>query len=285
MKDFQDKTAVITGGASGIGRALAEHAAQLGMNIVIADIDSAALEATRSALNTAEVCTVVCDVSQAEEVEALAEKTQARFGAAHLLCNNAGVSGGGSMEETSLEDWEWVLAVNLWGVIHGVRTFLPQMLAQGEGHIVNTASIAGVTSCPDLGPYNVSKHGVVTLSETLYSELRNKESRVGVSVLCPSYVQTRIHLSERSRPQTHGRSEEERTQAMKSAEETFAEFFAQAQPPARTAQLVFEAVRDERFYIFTHKGSCEKVVERMRAIAEDGHPPMRGPEEFPMAGL
>lgn len=285
MKDFQGKVAVITGGASGIGRALAEHAAGLGMKIVIADIEKQAMAETRQALGDAEVCTLSCDVTQPEQWEQLAAETWRRFGGAHLLCNNAGVSGGGLVEETSLEDWEWVLGVNLWGVIHGIRAFLPKMLAQGEGHIVNTASIAGVTSCPGIAPYNVSKHGVVTLSETLYRELQAKGSPLGVSVLCPSYVQTRIHLSERSRPRAHEKSEEERTLAMKGAEETFAAVFQDAQLPARTAQLVFEAVEKGRFYIFTHRGSQAKVEERMRAILEDGHPPMKGPEEFPMDGL
>ncbi len=285
MKDLKGKVAVITGGASGIGRALAEHAARLGMKVVIADIENEAMEKTRHALGDIELFTLPCDVSKPEQLEQLAEETWERFGGAHLLCNNAGVSGGGVMEETSLEDWQWVLGVNLWGVIHGIQAFLPKMLAQKEGHIVNTASIAGVTSCPGIAPYNVSKHGVVALSETLYRELQDKRSSIGISVLCPSYVQTRIHLSERSRPRKHGRSEEERAQAMKDAEETFAKVFQDAQSPSRAAELVFEGVEKGRFYIFTHKGSQAKVEERMRAILEDGHPPMKGPEEFPMEGL
>src|SRR5690242_17165407 len=203
MQSFRDKVAVVTGGASGIGFAMAERFAKEGMKIVLADVEPAALESARATLaaSGADVLAVPTDVARGEAVAALAERTLARFGAVHVVCNNAGVSVGGPMWEHTLDDWRWVLGVNLWGVIHGVRTFVPIMLRQNEpAHVVNTASLAGLSSNPFLGVYNVTKHGVVTLSETLAQELAIVGAPIAVSVLCPGFVRTKIIDSGRNRP-------------------------------------------------------------------------------------
>ena len=204
MKEFQDKVAVVTGAASGIGRALAGKCAALGMKVVLADVEESALWQAEYELQVsgAQVLAVRTDVSQADEVEALAKITFETYGAVHLLFNNAGVGAGTTVWESSLADWQWVLGVNLWGVIHGVHFFVPRMLAQdSEGHIVNTASSAGLVSSSGLGIYKVSKHGVVTLSETLALELAAHGSKLKASVLCPEFVNTRIFDAERNRPQ------------------------------------------------------------------------------------
>ncbi len=202
MKDLQGKVAVVTGGASGIGRAVAEAAATAGMQVVLADIEEAALKEADTAMTAsgAEVLSVVTDVSVGSSVDELRDKALARFGAVHLVHNNAGVAVGGPLWTVTEADWTWVLGVNLWGVVHGIRAFVPVLLEQGEGHVVNTASLAGLTSPSMLGPYNVTKHAVVTMSETLYRDLEAVGSRVGVSVLCPGFVQTRIAESDRNRP-------------------------------------------------------------------------------------
>ncbi len=204
MKDFQDKVAVVTGAASGIGRALAEKSAQEGMKVVLADVEESALKQAEEELKAsgAQVLAVRTDVSQAAEVEVLAQKTFDTYGAVHLLFNNAGVAAGTTVWESSLADWQWVLGVNLWGVIHGIHFFVPRMLAQDtEGHIVNTASSAGLVSSSGLGIYKVSKHGVVTLSETMALELAARGAKLKASVLCPEWVNTRITDAERNRPQ------------------------------------------------------------------------------------
>src|ERR1051325_4326893 len=204
MREFTGKVAVVTGAASGIGRGLAEACAREGMKVVLADVDESALSQAERELKDAGalVLSVRTDGSRAVDVEALARRTLDAFGAAHLLFNNAGVGAGTTVWESTLEDWQWVLGVNLWGVIHGVRTFVPVMLKQAdECHIVNTASMAGLTSGPALGVYKVTKHGVVSLSETLCCELAAMKSKIGVSVLCPAGVNTRVMDSERNRPE------------------------------------------------------------------------------------
>jgi NAD(P)-dependent dehydrogenase (short-subunit alcohol dehydrogenase family) len=204
MKNFSGKVAVITGGASGIGRALAKRCAAEGMRLVLADVEDKGLHQTADELQAAgaQVLVVKTDVSKVSQVEALAEKAFAISGEVTLLFNNAGVSSGGkSAWESSLVEWEWVLGVNLWGVIYGIRAFLPKMLEQEHGgYIVNTASLAGLVSYPGSAVYNVSKHGVVTLSETLYQELAQRHPKVLVSVLCPGLVNTRIMEAARNRP-------------------------------------------------------------------------------------
>ena len=202
MQDLRGKVAVITGGASGIGRAVAERAAGEGMKLVLGDIEEGPLKETVDDLTSkgAEALGVVTDVSDAASVRALRDRTLDRFGAVHLVHNNAGIGLGGPIWEVSEEDWRWILGVNLWGVIHGVATFVPVLMEQGEGHVVNTASIAGLIAAPFLGPYNATKQAVVAISETLFKDLQAVGAPIGVSVLCPGFVQTRIAESERNRP-------------------------------------------------------------------------------------
>lgn len=288
MKEFKGKVAVITGAASGIGFGLAQRAAKEGMKIVAADIEEKPLlEAAEklSALGAAEVLTVVTDVSKAEQMDALAAKTIEKFSTVHLLFNNAGVGGGGCLWELDTEYWEWVLGVNLWGVIHGIRNFTKYMVAQKEGHIVNTASIAGLMSAPTMGPYNVSKHAVVTLSETLSGELKACDANVGVSVLCPAYVDTKIYAAERNRPLDEAvKNDPARIEEQKVIEEMAAEFFSTALSTENVADQVFDAIANESFYILTHPiGSKEQVEKRMRTIIDGGQPSVTGPEEFPLA--
>jgi NAD(P)-dependent dehydrogenase (short-subunit alcohol dehydrogenase family) len=277
MKEFQGKVAVVTGAASGIGRGLAERCAQEGMKVVLADIEEKALMRASQELQAAgaQVLAVQTDVSKVTDVEALAQKTMATYGAVHLLFNNAGVGAGTVVWESTLADWEWTLGVNLWGVIHGIRTFVPFMLEQQtEGHIVNTASIAGLISGPGLGIYKVTKHGVVTLSETLYHELALRRANIKVSVLCPGFVSTRIMDSARNRP-VHLQNDptEER---MSPASEAMLQFMRQVvesgMPPHQVADIVFQAIRDEKFYIFTHPELKEAIRVRMEDILQERHP-------------
>ena len=202
MKDLQGKVAVITGGASGIGLAVAEKAAAEGMKIVIADIEEGPLKEAEGELarQGAEVIGVVTDVSDAASVRELRDRALDRFGAVHLVHNNAGIGTGGPIWEFSEEDWRWIIGVNQWGVIHGISTFVPLLMEQGEGHVVNTASIAGLTTTAFLGPYHATKFAVVAMSEVLYKDLQVAGSQIGVSVLCPGFVQTRIAESDRNRP-------------------------------------------------------------------------------------
>jgi NAD(P)-dependent dehydrogenase (short-subunit alcohol dehydrogenase family) len=282
MKDFHGKVAVITGGANGLGRAMAERFAREGMKLVLADVEPNALAQAESELKAAgaTVIGVRTDVSKAADVEALAQTTLNAYGAVHLLANNAGVSPLGNIWENSTADWEWTLGVNLWGVIHGVRVFTPIMLAQGgDAHIINTASVAGLISPPGSGMYNVTKHAVVTLTETLYHDLAQKHARIKCSVLCPAYVPTGIVDSERNRPlRLHNPGRE------KSAEELAREAnLRKAVSSGRltaddVAQKVYEAVRDERFYILTHPKIKPSVQWRMEDILQERNPtnPMVG---------
>ena len=278
MQDVRSKVAVVTGGASGIGRALVDRFAADGMKVVVADVETAALETTgrELAARGADVLTVRTDVSKAEDVAALAERTLARFGKVHVVCNNAGVSVGGPMWEHTLADWEWVLGVNLWGVVHGVRTFVPIMLRQGEpAHVVNTASLAGLSSNPFLGIYNVTKHAVVTLSETLAQELAAVGAPVKVSVLCPGFVRTAIADSNRNRPaELADGADRIRPEAF---EQTIRAMIASGLAPADVAALVATAIRDERFWVFPHP---DITRDRVRARLEDilaGRTPAPGP--------
>ena len=277
MKEFRDKVAVVTGAASGIGRGLAEACAREGMKVVLADVDEAALAQTERELKDsgADVIAVRTDVSESTEVEALARRTLEAFGAAHLLFNNAGVGAGTTVWESTLEDWQWVLGVNLWGVIHGVRTFVPLMLGQGdECHIVNTASMAGLVSGPALGVYKVAKHGVVSLSETLCCELAIMKAKVGVSVLCPGGVNTRIMDSERNRPADlqNASAGESAHPVVAQAEAMLRQLVETGLPPSQVAEAVFEAIRDERFYILTHDDWKMHVRKRMDDILQGRNP-------------
>src|SRR5580698_5014975 len=203
MENLGGKVAVITGGASGIGRAVAERAAAEGMQLVLGDIEEGPLQQAVDDLTGAgaEVIGGRTDVADRASVEALRDRALDRFGAVHLVHNNAGIGLGGPIWEVTEEDWRWILGVNLWGVVHGVATFTPLLIEQGEGHIVNTASVAGLIAAPFLGPYNATKQAVVAISETLFKDLQAVGAPVGVSVLCPGFVRTRIAESERHRPE------------------------------------------------------------------------------------
>lgn len=247
MKEFKGKVAVITGAASGIGRGIAERCISEGMKLALADVDEANLAKAESELKAlgGTVFGVRTDVSKRSDVEQLARRTLDAFGQVHLLFNNAGIGAGGSPWEATWNDWEWVIGVNQWGVIHGVKIFTPLMLAQNvECHIVNTASAAGVTVGGPSAPYSVTKHGVVALSESLFLTLQQRSALVKVSVLCPGLVRTDIINSELHRPA-----------GLKAAFET-------AMPPRRVADLVFDAIKNEQFYIFTHPEWMEVVQMR-----------------------
>jgi NAD(P)-dependent dehydrogenase (short-subunit alcohol dehydrogenase family) len=267
MRELRDKVAVVTGGASGIGRAMVDRFVADGMKVVVADVEPTALAATERELAGAghAVLAVPTDVSKPGDVETLAERTLARFGKVHVLCNNAGVSVGGPMWEHTLDDWRWVLGVNLWGVIYGVRTFVPIMLRQNEpAHVVNTASLAGLSSNPFLGVYNVTKHGVVTLSETLAQELALVGAPVKVSVLCPGFVQTKIAESNRNRPpDLADGAARVRPDAF---EQMVRAAIAAGMPAADVGALVAAAIREERFYVLPHP---ELTATRVRARMTD----------------
>jgi NAD(P)-dependent dehydrogenase (short-subunit alcohol dehydrogenase family) len=271
VREFGGKVAVVTGAASGIGRALAERCAREGMRVVLADVEPAALDRAAAELkaNGAEVLAVATDVSKASDIEALAQQTLEAFGAVHLLCNNAGVGAGSTVWESTLADWEWVLGVNLWGVIHGVRTFVPIMLAQGdECHVVNTASIAGLIAGPGLGVYKVTKHAVVTLSETLHYDLAMRGANIGVSVLCPEWVNTRIMESERNRPESlqNNSVAAQITPEMLAVWQYMSDAVRSGMSPAEVADQVFSAIRAQQLYILTHPATKALVRERMDDI-------------------
>lgn len=285
MKDFDGKIAVVTGGASGIGLGLAEQALKLGMKVVIADVEQGALDAAVESLGVEpdQLLAVRTDVSVSGEVQALARRTLDAFGAVHLLFNNAGVGATRPLWETSEEDWHWLMGVNLHGVFHGVRAFTPIMIEQGEGYIVNTASIAGMVSARGTGAYTVSKQAVVSMTELLYGDLKQAGANVGASVLCPSFVKTQIYASTRNRSEAHTalKSDAELTEEQV-MEELSAEVFAGAMTPQRVAEQVFDAISRNQFYIFTHpKGSRDLVEQRARAILDGQSAPDIGPEHYP----
>ena len=290
MKELKGRSAVITGAGSGFGLELARIAAREGMNLVLADVQQDALDRAAAELQGtgAQVLAMRVDVSKAAEVEALGAATRQRFGAPHLVFNNAGVGGGGLIWEHSVKDWEWVLGVNVMGVAHGVRVFTPMMLEAAaqdpayEGHIVNTASMAGLLNAPNMGVYNVSKHAVVALSETLYQDLRLVTDQIGASVLCPFFVPTGITRSGRNRP----------AEMAAGAAPTRSQLVAQAMSDkavgsgkvtaAQVAQFVVDAVRAGRFYIFSHPHALRSVQTRMEDIVTGRDPtdPFAGKPEI-----
>ena len=251
MKELRDRVAVVTGAASGIGLALAQRFAAEGMKVVMADIEAPALAAAAEALRrkAPAVLATCIDVSRPDDVERLARETYAAFGAAHVLCNNAGVAVIGGVHEHSLADWQWVINVNLWGVIHGVRAFVPRMLAGGhEAHIVNTASMAGLTTAPFMSVYDVTKHGVVALSESMYKEFLATNAPIGVSVVCPGLISTSIMLSSRNRPPDL--AEEGKHGPMAQAfGQSLEDRLAGGYPPSEVAEQVVQGIREGRFYI------------------------------------
>jgi NAD(P)-dependent dehydrogenase (short-subunit alcohol dehydrogenase family) len=278
VKTFRDRVAVVTGAASGIGLALAERFAVEGMRIVMADVEAAALEKAAEGLRRKASAVLVSrvDVSRPGDVERLARDTYEAFGATHVLCNNAGVAVIGAAHEHTLADWQWVVGVNLWGVIHGVRAFLPRMLAGGaEGHIVNTASMAGLTTAPFMAVYDVTKHGVVALSEAMYKEAQLTGSPIGVSVVCPGLIDTNIMRSSRNRPEEL--AETGKTGPMAQAfGESLGDRLAGGYPPSEVAEQVFWGIREERFYIVPAQAEVKaNIAVRAQDLIELRNPTLR----------
>ncbi len=270
MQKLGGRVAVITGGASGIGLALARRFGAEGMKLVVADVDEPALRSAVSELEAAghEVLARRTDVSKAEEVQALADAAIARFGAVHLLCNNAGVGGFQRFETTGAATWDWIIGVNLWGVIHGCRIFLPILDRQDEAHIVNTASVAGIYSYTYLHPYNVAKAGVVALTEGMWREFATEKPHVGVSVLLPASVATAITNDERNAPAGHVL----RTKADPSLAEfrkMYVAGIAAGKSPAEVADIVLHGIRERELHIFTHPETRALVMLRAEDIVAD----------------
>jgi NAD(P)-dependent dehydrogenase (short-subunit alcohol dehydrogenase family) len=279
MKHLKGRTAVITGAASGFGLEASRIAAREGMNVVMADVQQDALDcaAAEVAATGAAVLPFRLDVSKAAEVEALGAATLARFGAPGFVFNNAGVGVGGLIWENTLQDWEWVLGVNLMGVVHGLRVFTPMMLQAArddpdfEGHIVNTASMAGLLNPPNMGVYNVSKHAVVSLSETLYQDLRLVTEQVTASVLCPFFVTTGITRSERNRPAGLPAGKPTKSQLIGQAMSDKAVGSGKV-TAAMVAQYVFDALREQRFYVYSHPQALASVQVRLEDVVQVRNP-------------
>jgi NAD(P)-dependent dehydrogenase (short-subunit alcohol dehydrogenase family) len=276
MQDLAGKTAVITGAGSGMGRAFAERFADAGMNIVLADVEVPRLdEATASVTGRGvEALAVATDVADAEAVDRLRDAALERFGRVHVVCNNAGVAGSMSGGEIDLNDWRWVLGVNLWGVVHGHRSFLPHLLEHGDGHIVNTASMAG--HHPGHSAYSASKWAVVALSEGLFQQLRAQGSTVGVSCLCPGWVATDIAASDRNRPEWAApRPLEDRPVDPRAAmaREFVLDQLKSGMPPAEVADLVHDAVVGDRFWVFTDMAMVAALQPRYDAVLAAENPP------------
>lgn len=280
MDDLRGKVAVVTGAASGIGRAMAERFGREGMRLVLADVEQGALDATAAELaaDGVELTSIRVDVSSQADIEAMAAATFERFGTVHVVCNNAGVGSRGlTMHDLPTEDYEWVLGVNVWGVIHGIRAFLPHLRLQDEGHIVNTASVSGLYHLPRMGPYNASKAAVVALSETLFHELAAEGSHVGVSVVCPSWVRTNISAAVRNIPErlawdltTEQAAEMAEYKAKRRAQQP------EAMDAADVAGQVVDAIRAQRFYVITHPESLDQIRARFDRIlaCENPQPPI-----------
>jgi NAD(P)-dependent dehydrogenase (short-subunit alcohol dehydrogenase family) len=279
MELVKGSVAVITGGGSGFGREFGLLAAAAGMHVVLADVQPDALQRVSAEIKAlgGEVLAKTVDVSKADHVEALAEATMERFGAVHLVFNNAGVGSGGLVWENSLADWNWVLGVNLFGVIHGVKSFVPRMLEQGardpgyRGHVVNTASMAGLLTAPNMGIYNVSKHAVVALTETLYQDLHLIDAPVSASVLCPYFVPTGISDSHRNAPSKI--ASEGQTASQKAAALMSSKAVSSGKVTARdVAERTFAAIRADQFYIYSHPQALGNVQTRMEDIITTRNP-------------
>ena len=273
MKELKGKVAAVTGAASGLGRSMALAFAAEGMDLALADVDEVNLSSLQEEVLAKGVRTITLkvDVSNAQQVEIFRDQTLTRLGGVHVVCNNAGVSPLGAVWENSAADWQWILGVNLWGVVHGVRAFAPHLIAQDEGHIVNTASVSGLISPPGSGAYNVTKHAVVALSESLHHDLRERNSKVGVSVLCPAYVPTGIVDSERNRPKDLPLST--KSEATLAREAMLRKAVTSGKVSAdQVAQAVVAAIRDERFYILTHPRIKGAIQARMEDVLNDRAP-------------
>ncbi len=276
----EGKVAVVTGAASGIGLALANAFAAAGCSVVLADVQAEALEAAAAEVGAHGVATltVLTDVSKREQVDALAAATMERFGAVHIVCNNAGVGGAGDPWIGPIETWEWVMGVNFWGVVYGVRAFLPHIVMSGGGHIVNTASIAGVFPGMTAPPYDASKHAVVAITEDLYTSLRAGGIAVGVSCLCPGWIRTGIGESERNWPDELG-DLPERDAVGEIARKYLERALDEGMQPAAVADLVLEAITSDRFWVFPQREFLELAVARWRDIEEGVDPTL--PEHVP----
>ncbi len=279
ITDFNGKTAVLTGAGSGFGLECARIAAKRGMNVVLIDVQQDALDAADLEITAlgAQTLAFKLDVASADQMEAMGKSVFERFGAPHLIFNNAGVGSGGLIWESTLKDWEWVLGVNVMGVVHGMRIFTPMMLTAAKadtswrGHIVNTASMAGLLNAPNMGVYNVSKHAVVSLSETLYQDLQLVTDQIGASVLCPFFVATGIAQSHRNRPNE-----------LKAGKPTKSQLIGQAMTgkavdsgkvsAADVAQLVFDAVATNQFYVYSHPKAIKSVQMRMEDVLQARNP-------------
>ena len=280
ISHFKGKTAVLTGAGSGFGLECARIAAHNGMNVVLVDVQKDALDAAKTELEAKgiQVMARLVDVSNAAQMQALANDVQQQFGAPHFVFNNAGVASGGLLWENSEADWQWVLGVNVWGVIHGVRLFTPMMLEAAkndsnyQGHIVNTASMAGLLTPPNMGVYNVSKHAVVALTETLYQDLKLVTDQISASVLCPYFVPTGISQSHRNRPSTLKADKPTQSQLIGQAMSDKAVSSGKV-TAAEVAQLVFDAVAHDQFYIYSHPQALGNVQSRMEAIVQQHNPP------------
>lgn len=263
MQEFEGRVAVVTGAASGIGYATAARLAQEGMRVVLADVERAALEAAVAKLEGAghEVLGVPTDVSSWDELQALADRTLDAYGQVNVVHNNAGVVRAGRIEELTLSDWEWVLGVDLWSVIYGVKIFLPLIREAGEGHVINTASSAGLQSAPDIGPYNVAKFGVVALTETLQLELVAEDSPIRASVLCPGAIATRIGESERNRPDTVAD-----TETNQRFHEMAGKVVGRGHSPESVAERIVYAIREQEFWILTHPEWIDVLRQRVKGM-------------------
>jgi NAD(P)-dependent dehydrogenase (short-subunit alcohol dehydrogenase family) len=283
ITNFKGKTAVLTGAGSGFGLECARIGAKLGMNLVLVDVQQDALDQATAEVKAevniqgTQVLSFKLDVSNAEQMQAMGQAVFGRFGAPHFVFNNAGVGSGGLIWENTVKDWEWVLGVNLWGVIHGVRIFTPMMLEAAakdpswQGHIVNTASMAGLLNPPNMGVYNVSKHAVVSLSETLYQDLRLVSEQIGASVLCPYFVPTGISQSHRNRPAELPAEKPTRSQLIGRAMSDKAVSSGKV-TAAEVAQKVFDAIAADQFYIFSHPKALGNVQARMECIVQQKNP-------------
>ncbi len=283
METMTGRVAVVTGAASGIGKALALGFAGEGANVVLADIEEAPLRAAEAevAERGVEALGVITDVTDADSVGALAAATIDRFGAVHMVCNNAGVGGGGLIRNQQLVDWKWVVDVCLWGVIHGVHHFLPHLIEAEESHIMSTASVAGLMSVPGLGPYNAAKYGVVAIMETLHLEMqRDRNADVGVSVLCPGVVRTNIATAQRNRPEELRRQRRARPEGEAPSETAdarrrnanIAAALERGMDPSQVAAKVIEAMYERRFWVLSHPELLADVNHRNQQLADLENP-------------